>query len=294
MDTEEQSPAAASPQEQPTVLPTLDQLRASEQRYYARKRGEKPDEPLSDSARAYIDRMKAAEREAADTSISALMGHVGRRTHAREFMAYPYRIDEAYPLALRIYESRLRAVGRTLEWESDTEQVFYDLVRYSIGDTAGPYDVHRGIYLFGEFGAGKTIMMQAFQDFARMIEERLTAASVAFTARAFRFHACRDIALEIQRAGTTDSLRQYMTGIRLFDDLGNEDEKKIYGNEVNAMAEILMSRYHLYQSGGAVTHCTSNLAPHECAAAYGDRIGSRVFELFNHVYLDGTDKRKRG
>ena len=275
-----------------THLPTLDELRASEERYYARKRGEKPAAPLTESARAYIDRMKAAEQEASDTSIATLMGHLDRRKNAREFTPYPYTCDEAYPLALRVYESRLAAVGRRVIWESDSEMVFREMVRYFIGDTSGTYDVHRGIYIFGEFGAGKTILMQAFQEFAQMIEQRLTSASVVHTPRAFRFHHCKDIAMEIQRTGTTDSLRQYMTGARLFDDLGNEDEKKIYGNDVNAMAEILMARYNSYQCGGPVTHCTSNLAPHECREVYGDRIGSRVFELFNHVYLDGGDKRR--
>ena len=273
-------------------LPTLEQLRASEQRYLARKRGDTGPKPLTETARAYIQRMQAAEQEATDTSIGALMGHVGRRTPVRSFIPYPYTCDEAYPLALTIYRSRLAAVGRQLHWESDTEMVFHDLVRYFIGDTEGTYDVHRGIYLFGGFGVGKTLLMKSFQEFTMLIEERLTLASVAFTPRTFRFNFDKDIAMEIQRTATTDSLRQYFTGMRLFDDLGNEDEKKIYGNDVNAIAEILLTRYNAYQYGGPVTHCTSNLAPHECQEVYGDRVGSRVFELFNHVWLDGGDKRK--
>ena len=272
--------------------PTLEQLRASEERYRAKKRGDKPTEPLTESARAYIARMQASERAQADTSIASLMQQVGRRSTARSFTPYPYSIDQAYPLALRIYESRLAAVGRKLLWQSDTEAVFRDLVRYFIGDQQGPYDVHRGIYIFGHFGAGKTILMQAFRDFTQLIEERLTAATLPFTPRTFRFNHAKDIAMEIQRSAATESLRQYFGGLRLFDDLGNEEEKKIYGNDVNAMAEILLARYNAYQNGGPMTHCTSNLAPHECQEVYGDRVGSRVFELFNHVYLDGNDKRK--
>ena len=272
--------------------PTLEALRDSEQRYYAKKRGEKPAPPLTDSAKAYIARMQAVESAATDTSIAALMSQVSRRMPQRSFTPYPYTIDQAWPLALRVYEARLAGMGRRLVWESDTETIFRELVRYFIGDTSGMYDIHRGIYLFGDFGCGKTIMMQALQDFTRLIEERLTAASVAYTPRTFRFTPAKDIAMEIQRTATTDSLRQYYTGIRLFDDIGSEQEKKIFGNEVNAMSEILLSRYSAWQCGGPPTHVTSNLAPHECREAYGDRIGSRVYELFNHVYLDGSDKRK--
>lgn len=273
-------------------LPTLEQLRASHERYIARKRGDTAPKPLTETARAYIQKMHDSERAQADTSIAALMGQVQRRTAPRHFIPYPYTIDEAYPLALSIYRSRLAAVGRQLHWESDTEMIFRELVRYFIGDEQGMYDLHRGIYLFGGFGVGKTLLMKSFQEFTKLIEDRLSAASVPFTPRTFRFNHAKDIAMEVQRTATTESLRQYFSSLRLFDDLGNEEEKRIYGNDVNAMAEILLARYNAYQCGGPVTHCTSNLAPHDCQEVYGDRVGSRVFELFNHVYLDGSDKRK--
>jgi ATPase subunit of ABC transporter with duplicated ATPase domains len=271
-------------------LPTLDQLRAGEERYYAKKRGEKK-EPVCEATRAYMQRIKAIEAAERDTSIAALMGHAEQQAPRRRFMPYPYTPDEAYPLALRIYERRLAAVGRRVVWDGHTEAAFRELVRYFCGDASGRYDIGRGIYLFGGLGAGKTIIMQAMQELARTIEERLTSAEVAFTPRSFRFGFCRDIAHELQRTSRTDSLRAYFSGTRLFDDLGNEEEKKIYGNSVNAMAEILIARYNAWQASGLITHCTSNLPPHDCAAVYGDRIGSRVFELFNHVYLDGRDKR---
>jgi len=273
-------------------LLTLEQLRASEERYRAKKRGDTPPKPLTETARAYIQKMHDSERAQADTSIAALMGQVQRRTAPRHFIPYPYTIDEAYPLALSIYRSRLASVGRQLHWESDTEMIFRELVRYFIGDEHGTLDLHRGIYLFGGFGVGKTLLMKSFQEFTKLIEDRLSAASVPFTPRTFRFNHAKDIAMEVQRTATTESLRQYFSSLRLFDDLGNEEEKRIYGNDVNAMAEILLARYNAYQCGGPVTHCTSNLAPHECQEVYGDRVGSRVFELFNHVYLDGNDKRK--
>lgn len=220
------------------------------------------------------------------------MGQVSRRTPQRNFIPYPYTCSEAYPLALTIYRSRLAAMGRQLVWQSDTELVFRNLVQYFIGDTEGVLDVRKGIYLFGGFGVGKTVIMKALQEFATLIESRLVNAGVPFTPRAFKFSYAKDIALEVQRTATTESLKQYFTSTRLFDDLGNEEEQRIYGNDVNAMAEILLARYNAYQYGGPLTHCTSNLPPDRCCEVYGDRIGSRVFELFNHVFIDGSDKRR--
>jgi hypothetical protein len=270
--------------------PTLEQLRDSEQKYYAKKRGDKP-QPMSEGTKAYIQKMQSAEQAERDTSMAALMGQLDRRQPKSSFIPYPYTLADAYPLALRIYESQLAAVGRSPEWDSDAEIIFSDLVRYFIGDEGGTYDVHRGIYLFGVFGTGKTMLMKAFQEFTRLIEERLTRADVAFTPRSFRWGYTRDIALEMQRTASMDGLRTYFHGTRLFDDLGHEDEKKIYGNQVSAMTEILLTRYNAWQASGLITHCTSNLPPHQCREVYGDRLGSRIFELFNHVYLDGRDKR---
>ena len=274
------------------ALPTLQQLRDSEERYYAKKRGESAPIPLTETAKAYTSKLKEHEKREHDYSINALLGEVSKRS-LRNFIAYPYQFDEIYPVALKIYQKRLELVGVTLVWESDSEEIFKKIVRYFIGDSSGVYDLSKGIYLFGGFGLGKTLLMHTFQEFTKLVEDRLKKADVYFTKRSFKFNPCKDIAMEIQRTAKTDSLNQYMTEIRCFDDLGNEDEKKIYGNDVNSMAEILLARYNRYQSGGEITHVTSNVAPHECSEVYGDRVGSRMFEMFNHVYLDGSDKRKK-
>jgi len=275
-----------------SVPPTLQELREREARYYAKKQGNSKPQPLTEIARAYMGKLKEHEKREQDYSINALLGEVSKRS-LRNFIGYPYRFEEIYPVAIKIYEKRLELVGAKLIWQSDSEEIFKHLVKYFIGDSSGFYDINKGIYLFGGFGLGKTLLMHSFQEFTKLVEERLTKASVLFTVRSFKFNPCKDIAMEIQRTSKTDSLNQYMTGIRCFDDLGNEDEKKIYGNEVNSMAEILLARYNRYQNGGEITHVTSNVAPHECSEVYGDRVGSRVFEMFNHVYLDGSDKRRK-
>jgi len=44
-----------------------------------------------------------------------------------------------------------------------------------------------------------------------------------------------------------------------FDDLVTEDNLKYFGNDCNAMAEILISRYDLFVSRKMLTHLTSKL-----------------------------------
>jgi hypothetical protein len=47
------------------------------------------------------------------------------------------------------------------------------------------------------------------------------------------------------------------------------------------MAEILLSRYDLFISKKIQTHITTNLSASEIEAQYGNRVRSRMRELFN-------------
>jgi hypothetical protein len=78
-----------------------------------------------------------------------------------------------------------------------------------------------------------------------------------------------------------------------FDDLGTEDNLKYFGNDCNAMAEILLSRYDLFISRKMLTHLTSNLIGSEMEEYYGLRVRSRLREMFNLIAFDSNSKDKR-
>ena len=69
---------------------------------------------------------------------------------------------------------------------------------------------------------------------------------------------------------------------------------KYFDNETNVMAEILLSRYDLLINRKIQTHITTNLSATELEAAYGNRVRSRMRQMFNLIAFDaGTvDKRK--
>jgi hypothetical protein len=69
--------------------------------------------------------------------------------------------------------------------------------------------------------------------------------------------------------------------IYCFDDLGAEQSLKYYGNECNVMGEVLLSRYDLFVSQNMITHLNTNLSASEIENGYGDRIRSRLREMFN-------------
>ena len=59
------------------------------------------------------------------------------------------------------------------------------------------------------------------------------------------------------------------------------------------MAEILLSRYDLFVSKGMLTHATTNLSASELEERYGNRVRSRMREMFNLVAVDKNSGDKR-
>lgn len=78
-----------------------------------------------------------------------------------------------------------------------------------------------------------------------------------------------------------------------FDDLGTEQQIKHFGNDCNVMAEILITRYEEFIANGSITHITTNLSASEIEKAYGNRVRSRLRQMFNLIAFDKEAKDKR-
>ena len=151
----------------------------------------------------------------------------------------------------------------------------------------------KGLLLLGPVGCGKTTTMQLFSQ------------------HRFRLVATRDIARSFLREGYpvlekygANSFGKKSTGYRpvlqydqpityCFDDLGVEQNAKLYGNDCNVMAEILLDRYDQFVRHGMLTHMTTNLNAEELEQLYGDRVRSRLREMFNLVCFPPEAKDRR-
>ena len=78
-----------------------------------------------------------------------------------------------------------------------------------------------------------------------------------------------------------------------FDDLGTETTSKYFGNDCNVMAEILLTRYDLFKEKGIITHLTTNLSATEIESQYGNRLRSRMREMFNLFGYEESSEDKR-
>jgi len=59
------------------------------------------------------------------------------------------------------------------------------------------------------------------------------------------------------------------------------------------MGEILLSRYDHFITNKMITHATTNLSAPELEALYGNRVRSRMREMFNLVAFDQSARDKR-
>ena len=174
------------------------------------------------------------------------------------------------------------------------EAVLAYFVRDDVQCQKAGLNPHKGLLLLGPVGCGKTTTMQLF------------------AGQRFRLIATRDVARKFLREGSSVLERygaksyqvkhsgygpqlQYDQPITYcFDDLGIEQNAKLYGNDCNVMAEILLDRYDQFIRHGMITHMTTNLNAEELERLYGDRVRSRLREMCNLVCFPPEAKDRRG
>ena len=169
--------------------------------------------------------------------------------------------------------------------------VIRKLITYAIRDLATTTKLNlnpnKGIILSGPVGCGKTSLMFLLNYFCSQNYS-------------YKIKPCRDIAFEFATKGydalfpfTKKEYKQIKLNSYCFDDLGTEKQIKHFGNECNVMAEIILSRYDSFIHEKSLTHVTTNLSASELEACYGDRVRSRMRQMFNLIAFDRETKDKR-
>ena len=186
--------------------------------------------------------------------------------------------------------------GENFDILKNDKALIMKLIAYFLGDEfmCNEYQIalNKGILLSGPIGCGKTTLMQLMKYLNNQNQSIYLVKS------------CRDISFEFIKDGydvvhryTRQSF--YKNGSNetpkhyCFDDLGTENNLKYFGNECNIMAEILLSRYDLFVNRKLITHLTTNLSASEIEHLYGNRVRSRMRELFNLIAFENTVKDKR-
>jgi len=143
-------------------------------------------------------------------------------------------------------------------------------------------DLDKGILLSGPVGCGKTTLMKLLRHLVPKM-------------RPYEVIPCRNISFSFNHLGVKTIEDYGNTKFFCFDDLGVEPIGRFYGKDLNVMGEVLLSRYELYlQTNKKIkTHATTNLNAEELEERYGNRVRSRMRELFNLIAFDEKVGDKR-
>ncbi|MBF4473299.1 ATPase [Flavobacterium sp. HJJ] len=181
--------------------------------------------------------------------------------------------------------------GQSFKISNDDKPTIYKLLIYAIRDNENAFrlglDLNKGILLSGPIGCGKTSLMHLIKPFlyAKCDYKIKTTRFVSFEFAKYGFEALRPY--------TEKSNQQIRLTGYCFDDLGAEQQIKHFGNDCNVMAEILISRYEQFVENGSVTHITTNLSASEIENCYGNRVRSRLRQMFNLITFNSQSKDKR-
>ena len=184
--------------------------------------------------------------------------------------------------------------GKQFKIYEKDKSVIYPLICYFLKDEVVAaqlqINLNKGILLTGPIGCGKTSLMTLM----RLFEPADSR---------FIMKSCRDVSFEFIKDGYDVIYRYTQKSFHpnthlpkhyCFDDLGTENNLKYFGNECNVMAEVILSRYDFFVPRKLMTHLTSNLSASEIEDTYGNRVRSRMREMFNLMAFnkESIDKRK--
>src|SRR3990167_1124463 len=172
------------------------------------------------------------------------------------------------------------------------EAIIWEMCLYFTKDVRCTLNQKKGLLLYGGVGCGKTTLIKFFNK---------------NQSNSYAVYSVRDISYEYGKHGA-DAIIRYKGLLKVsapeeyygqkeigvcFDDLGTEIDKKHFGNESNVMAEIFLNRYDNHKSLEGKTHVTTNLNTTQLGERYGDRVRSRLREMFNVLIFENNSPDRR-
>lgn len=156
--------------------------------------------------------------------------------------------------------------------DKSNAEVIEALCYYFSNVPYGKFNLNKGIFLAGNTGSGKTMMMRLFSQVVP-----------------FGFYYVDNICDNVRRDGQEplDKIKNRSFDELCFDDFGSEGKITHYGSNYNVMYDIVVRRCQDFVHHKTKTHFTSNMTMQNIRELYDLRIESRLHEMCNIVVLGG-------
>jgi len=182
-------------------------------------------------------------------------------------------------------------VGKNLKVQGEMKAIITELLKYFTGNES-EYSLKKGIYLYGNFGVGKTVTFKIIQRLLSVISP-LDWSGKKINANGFMITSLEQIIETYKADGNMDyfGYRRESKPIHLcINEFGKPINEKIYGTQANELIySLFMIRYELFQTG-ILTHVTSNFRPEKLKIE--QIVKDRMVEMFNFIEVKGESLRK--
>lgn len=189
-------------------------------------------------------------------------------------------------------------VDRPLTFTASQKEHVQRLIQYFVGDPRGDFDLSKGIYLYGGYGRGKSMLMQVIHEAVKSASkgvyiEDLQDLVRPVNVRPFAYHVYEDIKDKVDSTGKASSVRNYLTKDTCIDDLGymQESRMNLYGTKIDLVGKIVKTAHNEWCKGHRIYHFTSNLTRKDLQDLHGEGTYSRICEMCNVVEWDGQNHR---
>jgi DNA replication protein DnaC len=153
----------------------------------------------------------------------------------------------------------------------------------------------KGLLLRGNPGSGKSIMFRTLRELLKHDEyyhlyRKLTYTTAEAVAKKFIIGGEKELNKYTTDAVRFDYGRPNLSHV-CFDDLGNEEAKKHFGNFKEVMKDVITERYDHFVDHGLISCFTTNLTMDDIESRYDQRVRSRLEQMCNIVGI-GSNKEK--
>lgn len=177
------------------------------------------------------------------------------------------------------------------EWRFDEREaeIIKCLIRYFINDPAPiilpdgkKVEIHKGLFVYGSVGTGKTEIMQAFFKFC----------STHNLCKSFRFTSMSAVHIEAKTNKDYDPVSENIMYDRIFDEFGRHTGPVIrFGDQLDINEAVVELRYERWKRYGQLSHFVANAQPNDLETMFSPMIFDRIREMCTSVLFPGKSKR---